>query len=107
MKPLAKSALPPKVRRSLTKLGQDLRTARLRRNVTVANLAERAGVSPGTILRLEQGNPGVGMGTLALALWLLGLNDRMMTLADEGQDEIGSALEVEQRRRRARPRTSP
>lgn len=107
MKPLAKNALPPKVRRSLAKLGRDLRTARLRRNVTVASLAERAGVSPGTILRLEQGNPGVGVGTLALALWLLGLNDRMMTLIDEGQDAVGSALEAEQRRRRARPRRLP
>ncbi len=91
------------VRRSLKKLGQDLRTARLRRNVTVASLAERAGVSAGTILRLERGDPGVGLGTLAQALWLLGLNDRMMELADEGQDTIGLTLEAEQRRQRARP----
>lgn len=102
MKPLAKNALPPKVRKSLKKLGEDLRTARLRRNITVAQLAERAGVSPGTILRLENGDPGVGMGTLTLAVWLLGLNDRMMQLADETKDDLGLALEAEQRRKRAR-----
>lgn len=54
-------------------------------------------------MRLELGDPGVGLGTLALALWLLGLNDRMMTLADERLDPIGLALEAEQRRQRARP----
>ena len=102
MKPLAKHALPPKVRRSLQKLGEDLRTARLRRNITVAGIAERAGVSSGTVLRLEHGDPGVGMGTLFLVMWLLGLNDRMMQLADETQDRLGLTLEAEQRRKRAR-----
>ena len=102
MKPLAKNALPPKVRRSLQKLGEDLRTARLRRNITVAQLAERAGVSSGTILRLEHGDPGVGLGTLMLGMWLLGLNDRLMNLAEETQDPVGLALEAEQRRKRAR-----
>ena len=42
------------------------------------------------------------MGTLTLTLWLLGLNDRMMQLADETKDGIGLALEAEQRRKRAR-----
>ena len=102
MKPLAKKALPPKVRKSLKKLGDDLRTARLRRNILVAHLAERAGVAPGTILRLENGDPGVGIGTLVLAMWLLGLNDRMMQLADETKDDMGMVLEAEQRRKRAR-----
>lgn len=102
MKPLAKKALPPKVRKSLKKLGDDLRTARLRRNVLVAHLAERAGVSTGTILRLENGDPGVGMGTLVLAMWLLGLNHRMMELVDETQDGMGLVLEAERRRKRAR-----
>lgn len=75
--------------------------------MTVASIAERAGVSVGTILRLERGEPGVGIGTLALALWFLGFNDRTMALADEGQDEIGLGLEAEQRRQRARPKRTP
>ena len=79
-----------------------MRTARLRRNIMVAHMAERAGVSPGTILRLENGDPGVGMGTLVLAMWLLGLNDRMMQLVDETKDDMGMVLEAEQRRKRAR-----
>ena len=73
--------------------------------MTVASIAERAGVSVGTILCMERGEPGVGIGTLAL--WLLGLNDRMMALADEGQDEIGLGLEAEQRRQRARAKRTP
>ncbi|WP_226842579.1 helix-turn-helix domain-containing protein [Acidithiobacillus thiooxidans] len=79
-----------------------MRTARLRRNLTVANIAERAGLSPGTVLRLEKGDPGVGMGTLVLVMWLLGLNERMMQLVDETQDLLGRTLESECRRKRAR-----
>ncbi len=68
----------------------------------MAQLAERAGVSPGTILRLENGDPGVGMGTLTLTMWLLGLNDRMMQLVDATKDDLGLVLESAQRRKRAR-----
>ncbi|WP_158933273.1 helix-turn-helix transcriptional regulator, partial [Acidisphaera sp. S103] len=55
----------PKVRPTLERLGLDIRNARLRRGITVSDLAVRAGSSPSSIARLEKGDPGVAIGTLA------------------------------------------
>lgn len=63
----------PKSKSALDRLGQDIRSARLRRRVTVADLAVRAGTSPSTVARLEKGDPGVAIGTLADVLVVLGL----------------------------------
>lgn len=44
----------PKARTALERLGNDVRGARLRRGIAVADLAARAGTSPSTIARLEK-----------------------------------------------------
>jgi transcriptional regulator with XRE-family HTH domain len=54
-----------KALRSLTDLGQNLRQARLSRRFSIAELAARADVSERTLIRLEKGDPGVGIGNLA------------------------------------------
>jgi len=56
--------LPPAVRRSATKFGSDLATARRKRGLTVISVAERMGVSKNTYLRAEKGDPGVGLGVM-------------------------------------------
>lgn len=55
----------PKAKSALERLGHDIRYARLRRGITVADLAVRAGTSPSSIARLERGGRGVAIGTLA------------------------------------------
>ncbi|WP_221227541.1 helix-turn-helix domain-containing protein [Stakelama sediminis] len=47
----------PKSGRALRRLGRDLRSARLRRGISVADLAVRAGTPPSAIARLEKGIP--------------------------------------------------
>ena len=47
----------PKVKPALQRLGQDVRNARLRRRIAIADLALRAGTSPSTVARLERGDP--------------------------------------------------
>lgn len=42
-------------------LGQNIRQARLRRNIRQTDLAKRLGVSPVTIGKLEKGSPSVGL----------------------------------------------
>jgi hypothetical protein len=39
------------------------------------------GVSVRTVQRMEQGDPGVGMGIYALALWLMGRSSALAQLA--------------------------
>lgn len=60
--------------------------------MAVADLALRSGSSPSTITRLERGEPGIGIGTLADVLIVLGLAERLGELIDIRSDELGLAL---------------
>lgn len=92
----------PKTGASLGRLGQDVRSARLRRGISVADLAARAGTSPSTIGRLEGGDPGVALGTLSDILVVFGLVDRLADLIDVRKDDLGLALDAERIPRRGR-----
>ena len=92
----------PKSKSALTRLGRDMRAARLRRHIARADLAVRAGTSASTIVRLENGDPGVGIGTLADVLVALGLVDRLADLVDVRHDELGLALDAEKLPQRGR-----
>ena len=92
----------PKTSSALGRLGRDLRGARLRRGMAVADLAMRAGTSPSTVARLEKGDPGVAIGTLADILVVLGLVDRLADLIDIRKDDTGLMLAAERMPRRGR-----
>ncbi|RIA47153.1 Xre family transcriptional regulator [Hephaestia caeni] len=92
----------PKSKSALERLGQDIRGARLRRGIAVADLAVRAGTSPSTVARLEKGDPGVAIGTLADVLVVLGLVERLADLIDIRKDDLGLALIAERQPRRGR-----
>ena len=98
----AQAALPLSVRRAMAKLGSDISTARRRRNMTIATLAERAFVGRNTITRVERGDPGVALGIYATVLFVLGLVDRLGALADPATDQIGLTLAEEQLPKRVR-----
>ncbi|WP_206542340.1 helix-turn-helix domain-containing protein [Sphingomonas sanguinis] len=87
---------------ALERLGQDIRNARLRRSIAVADLAVRAGTSPSSIARIERGDPGVAIGTLADVLLVLGLLERLSDLVDVRKDDLGLALATEHGPRRGR-----
>ncbi|MGV9006056.1 MAG: helix-turn-helix domain-containing protein [Brevundimonas sp.] len=92
----------PKSKPALERLGRDIRGARLRRGMAVADLAIRAGASPSTLARLEKGDAGVALGTLADVLVVLGLIERMADLIDIRNDDLGLALVGEQTPKRGR-----
>ena len=75
--------------RSLTEFGSDLATARRKRGLTVLSVAERMGVSKNTYLRAEKGDPGVGLGVYAMALFVLGFGDPLRSLIDVSRDDVG------------------
>lgn len=62
-------------RRALKALGVNLKTARLKRRISVKGFAERVGVSESTISRLEKGDDGVSIGALPMACLVLGENE--------------------------------
>jgi transcriptional regulator with XRE-family HTH domain len=77
-------------------LGKDVRTARLIRGMSVADLAIRASTSASSVTRLEKGDRGVGIGTFADILVVLGLVERLGDLIDIRKDELGLALVTKQ-----------
>jgi transcriptional regulator with XRE-family HTH domain len=81
----------PKSKSAIERLGHDVRSARLRRGISVADLAVRSGTSPSSVTRLEKGDPGVAIGTLADVLVVLGLAERLADLIDIRKDDLGLA----------------
>ena len=82
--------------RALESLGINIRMARLKRRISVKDFAERIGASQSTVARLEKGDNGVSIGTLAMACLVLGEIDRISDLLDPGSDDIGLLLDREQ-----------
>ena len=70
--PRALESLPPVVTQALARLGENLAVARLRRRESQRAWAKRLGISVPTLIRMERGDPGVGVGIYATALWLIG-----------------------------------
>ena len=100
--PQAHASLPPAAAQALEALGRNLCVARIRRKESQRVWAKRLGVSIPTLIRLEQGDPGVGIGIVVTALWMIGRASALPALADP-QHDLG-ALEQDVReamRRRA------
>ena len=71
------SALPAVVLDQIEKLGRDLTVARKRRQLSLREMAVRMMVNLKTVERMEKGDPAVGIGILASALWILGMHRRL------------------------------
>ncbi len=86
-------------------LGERLRAARLRRRLSVAEMAERMDVSRPTLYRLEHGDLSVSMSVLVRALGVLGLEGDLSALAanDELGRKIADATSTARRRRTPAP----
>ena len=70
--------------------------ARLRRKESLKSWSKRMGVSVPTLMRLEAGEPGVSLGVLATALWLIGRDAALATLAAPKEDRGALELDVRQ-----------
>ena len=72
-------------------VGEQIKLARLRRNLSIAQVAERATCSPLTVSRIEKGAPTVAIGIYLRVLYVLQLDDDILSLAKD--DELGRALQ--------------
>lgn len=73
--------LLPKIERLLAVLGENIRLARLRRNITAKLEAERAGISIATLTKIEAGSPSVAIGNYVQVLMTLGLENDILKVA--------------------------
>jgi transcriptional regulator with XRE-family HTH domain len=93
----------PKATEVAVRLGAAIRAARLARNVTQENIAERARMSPLTWLKIERGEVSVAMASWLSALEQVGLLSVLGAAVSPEADPLGAALRREQARARARP----
>lgn len=84
----------------LAELGARLERTRLERNVTQAALAREAGISRRTLVRLEQGEGGVGTAALLRVMRALGLLEQVDRLVPEPLPSPIEQLRLQGRRRR-------
>ena len=98
-------SIPLPAAHALRRLGRDLALARRKRGISTADMAARLFVSRDTLWRLERGDPTVASGTLASALFILQLHDRLASLAAPSSDALALSLEEQRLPKRIRRRS--
>jgi len=86
-----KPRLFPQAQMNLTQLGENIKAARLRRKLSMEQIAERAGISRTTVGSVEKGLSSVSIGTYMQILFVLGLEKDILLVAVD--DELGRKLQ--------------
>lgn len=95
-------APPFAVEQALLRLGRDLKTARLRRSMTIKQVAEKIGSGTRAISDAEKGKLTTGVAIFAALLWAYDLLSQLNEVADPGKDEEGQNLILSKEGERAR-----
>ncbi len=76
----------------LKTMGEQIKLARLRRDLPAELVAERAGISRSSLWKVESGSPAVAMGIYAAVLHALGNMDQDLLLVAK-DDRLGRQLQ--------------
>ena len=91
MKKAAYNILPT-TEEILSTMGEQIKLARLRRNLSTELVAERAGISRASLWKVEKGDPSVAMGIYAAVLHALNNMDRDLLMVAK-DDVLGRELQ--------------
>lgn len=86
-----KSKYTLKQRNILTRLGENIKLARLRRKLSTRSLAERSGMAVSTLVNIESGSPSVSLGNYLQVLTVLRLEEDLLLIADK--DPMGRQIQ--------------
>lgn len=86
-----KRPLLPAQQKTLAAFGENLKYARLRRDLSSEQVAERAGIARGTLVKIEKGDEGVAIGYYFRVLAVLGLDKDLLLVAKD--DLLGRRLQ--------------
>ena len=78
----------PSMKKNLELMGEQIKLARLRRELSASLICERAGISRATLWQIEKGASTVSIGSYAAVLHALGGMDKDLTLIAK-DDETG------------------
>ena len=85
-------AIMPKTKKILEEMGQNIRMARLRRDLSVNLVCERASISRTSLWLVEKGSPRIAIGIYAAVLMALnGLDEDLLKVASD--DKLGHTLQ--------------
>ena len=76
----------------LKNMGEQIKLARLRRDLPAELVAERAGISRSSLWKVESGSPAVAIGIYAAVLHALGGMDKDLSLVAK-DDEMGRQMQ--------------
>ncbi len=82
----------PSTEELLKTMGEQIKLARLRRDLPAELVAERAGISRTSLWKVESGNPAVAMGIYAAVLHALGNMDKDLLFVAK-DDELGRRMQ--------------
>ena len=82
----------PNTEAILQTMGEQIKLARLRRNLTVELVAERAGISRASLWKVEKGDPSVAMGIYAAVLHAMNNMDKDLLLIAK-DDDLGRRMQ--------------
>jgi transcriptional regulator with XRE-family HTH domain len=85
------NVLLPTITQLIVASGENIKLARLRRKLSVEQVAERANIARTTLWAIEKGSPKVAFGSYAKVLFVLGLEKDLLKLA--GDDPLGRKLQ--------------
>jgi len=85
--------LPRKLEQKMQIVGEQIKLARLRRNLSIAQVAERATCSPLTVGRIEKGAPTVAIGIYLRVLYALQLDTSACQRRRDGKGFTGFEFE--------------
>jgi hypothetical protein len=95
-------APPFAVEDALSKLGRRLRTARLRRNLRVADVGNKIGAGSRAVADAEKGKPSTGIAIYLALLWAFDMLGDLDAVANPNCDTEGLRLASRRERERAR-----
>lgn len=87
-----KVILTPDITRTLKLMGEQIKLARLRRDISTELIAQRASVSRTIVWKVENGSPSVSMGIYAAILHAIGGLDKDLLLIAK-DDERGRLIQ--------------
>ncbi|MFI5062883.1 MAG: helix-turn-helix domain-containing protein [Streptosporangiales bacterium] len=96
------SRTPAAVASGQRRIGEDLATWRRLRRLTAAQVADRAGISRYTVMRLENGD-GATMENLLRVARALGVLDQLVEAVDPYKTDVGRLRSEEALPKRVRP----
>ncbi len=100
---MPRTKTPLAVNTAMRRIGDDLATWRKLRELTVVEVADRAGVSPRTVIRLEAGNDITSQNLLRIAR-ALGVLDSLASAVDPYDTDLGRLRSEDTLPARVRPK---